>query len=172
MSHIPEANYRVIDCTDLDDLIIWTQQGCLAELVKSSAYRENLKGFLEQITVAPFYCSPISLESSKHLPSDPPIVVHISLFADEITKAFLYFDNAVTELHLPERLMVTGVPKHDDERMRVVRQLVEGLASALGIDWRFAEFGGMATVIDDFDSFWIKCKLSVFERISYELESP
>ena len=172
MPNLPQVTYRVIDSTELDDLVIWTKQSCLNNYLNNPVCREDLHRFLQRTTATKYFAGPVEhqteFDPAGTVPADSSIVVHIQLGSDDTTKAFLYLNNSTIEFHIPESFLVTGVLKEDVRRYELIRELADGLRRSIGMDWQMAEYGGATTIIEDYDDFWSKYKENAFERIDYE----
>lgn len=171
-SSLPKAMYRVNDSTELDDLVIWAKQSCSSTYQENPAFRKELCRFLKQNTTTRYFAGPldhqIEIDPTEVAPTSFPVVIHIQLGPDTASKAFLYLTDNTTEFHLPERFAVTGDLDEDNRRRELIRGLAEGIEKLTGSDWKVAEYGGIATTIDDYDKFWTKYWENAFERVDYE----
>lgn len=172
MSSLPGVAYRVIDTTELDDLVIWSMHDCGTNYLTSPALRADLNRSLTEMASVKCFSGPLDhqheFDPTRPVALSLPIVFHILLGPNEKSKAFLYLTNAATELHIPENFLVTGLPETDRRRYDMVRQLADEVRKALGVSWQLAEFGGVESPIDDYGAFWEMYKEKVFERIDYE----
>ena len=165
--------YRVNDSTELDDLVIWAKQSCSNTYLKSPAFRNELRCFLEQTTTTEYFAGPLDCQAkfdpAEVVPASSPIIIHILLGLDVAFKSFLYLTESTTEFHLPENFVITGDLKEDKRRLALIRGLADGLQRLTELDWELAEYGGMTIAIENYDDFWGKYWENALGRVDHEL---
>lgn len=172
MPNFPHMNYRILDTTELGDLVIWTEQNCSRAYLGSFAIRESMQKLLGAAMGTKYFSGPlgcqVAFDPAERPPAELPLVVHIYIGPLDATKAFLYLDESITELHIPERALVTGSLIEDAKRYDLVRDLADGLRSLFILDWRSAEYGITTTQIVDYEVFWHQYKEDLFRRLGFE----